>query len=171
MSSTRFLLFAALFCVLATGTARAQQVKIGVFDPTKIVADSKQGQALQEDLNRFRIQREADIKKERDALKRLLDQYKAGVDTMSQERREEIEADLTARRRDFERLARDADADLQLKRQKGVRELETSVAAVLDGYAKDNGFTLILQRDICAFAVPSIDISGDIVRLVDARTP
>lgn len=154
--------------VASASAASAETLRIGVFDPARIVAESKRGQALQDELNKFRIQREAEINKQRDDLKRLIDQYKDGVDTMSQERREEIEADLTQRKRDFERLARDAEADLQRKRQKGVRELEAAVADVLDGYAQEKGFTLILQRDLCAFAAPSIDISTDIVRLVDA---
>lgn len=152
------------------GTAAAQ-VKIGVFDPTRIVAESKQGRALQEELNKFRITREADIKKQQQEIERLLEQYKAGVDTMSQERRDTVEADLTQRRRDLERLVRDAEADLQRKRAKGVRELEESVASVIGDYAQRNGYTLILQRDFCAFAVDSIDVSGDIVQLIDARTP
>jgi outer membrane protein len=90
---------------------------------------------------------------------------------MSEERREGVEADLTQRRRDLERLVRDAEADLGRKRAKGVRELEEAVASVIGDYAERNGYTLILQRDFCAYAVPSIDVSSDIVRLIDARTP
>lgn len=168
----RRILAPALFlAVLGVAGGAAAEIKVGVFDPTKIVAESKQGQALQEELNKFRITREGDIKRQRDEIERLLEQYKASVDTMSQERRDSVEADLTQRRRDLERLVRDAEADLQRKRGKGVRELEESVAAVIGDYAKRNGYTLILQRDFCAFAVESIDVSADIVRLIDARTP
>ena len=171
MSLRRHLLLAVfLFAAGLSGPAHAQ-VKVGVFDPTRIVAESKQGQRLQEELNKFRITREADITKRRDEIERLLEQYKAGVDTMSQERRDTVEADLTQRRRDLERLVRDAEADLQRMRAKGVRELEEAVAGVIGDYAQRNGYTLILQRDFCAYAIESIDVSSDIVRLIDARTP
>ena len=97
-------------------------------------------------------------------------EYKTGVDTMSAERREEVEGDLGTRRRDLERDARDADAELTRRRQKAVRDIEQEVAAILDDYGKRNAFTLIMQRDLCAFATDSIDISDELVKLLDART-
>ncbi len=171
MTSRRLLLPVLFLAALGLAGSAAAELKVGVFDPTKIVAESKQGQALQEDLNRFRVSREGDIKRQRDEIERLLQQYKASVDTMSQERRDSVEGDLTQRRRDLERLVRDAEADMQRMRGKGVRELEEAVAGVIGDYAKRNGYTLILQRDFCAYAVETIDISADIVRLIDARTP
>ena len=102
-------------------------------------------------------------------LDRRQEQYRGSVDTMSPERREEVEADLTTRQRDLKRLLRDSESDLERKRQKGVRELEGAVAKVLDDFGKKNGYTLILQRDLCAFAVDTIDISREIIRLVDAH--
>ena len=171
MTSRRLLLPVLFLAALGLAGSAAAELKVGVFDPTKIVAESKQGQALQEQMNKYRISREGDIKRQRDEIERLLEQYKASVDTMSEERRESVEGDLTQRRRDLERLVRDAEADMQRIRGKGVRELEESVAGVIGDYAKRNGYTLILQRDFCAYAVETIDISADIVRLIDAGTP
>jgi outer membrane protein len=160
-------------CLLALLAAaavpvRAQSVKIGVFDPNKLLTSSKLGQSLQEDLNRFRVGREAELKKSGEDLDKLVKQYKTGVETMSPERRDEIEADLAGRKRDLDRMAHDAEGDLQRRRQKAVHDLEQRVASILDDYGKKNGYTLILQRDLCAYAVDSIDISDDLVKLLDA---
>ena len=165
---TRKLAIAALLLGLSAVPSLAQ-VKIGVFDPNKLLTDSKLGQTLQEEINKFRIAKEAEIRKSGEELERLVSQYKASVDTMSAERREEIEADLTQRRRELERLTRDADADLNRQRQKAVRQLEQEVAAILEEYGKRNAYTLILQRDFCAYALATIDISDDLVRQLDAR--
>lgn len=154
----------------AATTARAQAgTKIGVFDPNKLLTNTKLGQALQDELNQFRVAKEAEIKKSNDDLERRVTQYKASVATMSQERRDEIETELTRLRRDLERTTRDADAELARRRQKAIKQLETEVSAILEDYGKKNAFTLILQRDFCAFATSSIDISDDLVRLLDAR--
>lgn len=150
--------------------ASAQSLKVGVFDPARILSNSKLGQKLQDDLNQFRVTKEAELRRTQEDFDKRLQQYKAGVDTMSPERREEVEGDLGTRRRDLERDARDADAELTRRRQKAVRDIEQEVAAILDDYGKRNGFTLVLQRDLCAFAADSIDISDELVKLLDART-
>jgi outer membrane protein len=150
--------------------ASAQSLKVGVFDPARILSNSKLGQKLQDELNQYRVTKEAEIKRAQEDFDKRVQQYKAGVDTMSAERREEVETDLGTRRRDLERSARDGDAELTRRRQKAVRDIEQEVAAILDDYGKRNGFTLILQRDLCAFATESIDISEELVKLLDART-
>lgn len=162
------LLVAASLALLAPA-ASAQSIKIGVFDPAKILSSSKLGQKLQDDLNQFRVAKEGELKRAQEDLERRVAQYKAGVDTMSPEKREEVETDLTTRRRDLDRSAHDADGELGRRRQKAVHDIESEVASILDTYGKKNGFTLIFQRDLCAFATDTIDISNDLVKLLDAK--
>jgi len=164
------LLLALALAVAVAGPAAAQAVKVGVFDPNKILTNSKLGQRLQDELNQYRVEREASIKKDGDELKKLVDQYKAGADNMSDERRETIEADLLQRRRDLERAAKDAEAEMNRRRQKAIRELEEQVQTVLQDYGRQNGYTLILQRDLVAYVPDTIDISDEVIKLVDART-
>ena len=164
-------LAAALLPAVSAMAQAPTNLKIGVFDPNKILTDSKLGMKLQEEVNTFRIQKEGELKRKTDDYKKLVDQYKASVESMSPERREEIEADLTNKGRDLERDKRDAEADLQRRRQKAVRDLEEQVAAVIDEFGQRNGYTLILQRDLCAYAIPGIDVSADLVKLIDARAP
>ena len=165
-----FLVVGLVALVVGANTANAQVgTKIGVFDPNKLLTNTKLGQALQDELNQFRVSKEAEIKKASDDLEKRVTQYKASVASMSQERRDEVEGDLTKLRRDLERTTRDADAELARRRQKAIKQLEVEVSAILEDYGKKNGFTLILQRDFCAFATSSVDISDDLVRLLDAR--
>ncbi len=162
----------SLFILLAaflSPAASAQSIRIGVFDPAKILSSSKLGQKLQDELNQFRVTKEAELKKQQDDFDKRLQQYKAGVETMSSERRDDVEADLATRRRDLERAARDADAEMTRRRQLAVRNIEQEVAAILGDYGKRNAFTIILQRDLCAFAADTIDVSDELIKLLDAR--
>lgn len=158
-----------LLGAMAVAAPATAEVKIGVFDPNEILTNSRLGQQLQEELNQFRVQQEAEIQGKSDELKRLMDQYRAGVETMSEERRESIEQDLLQRRRDLEREARDAQEDMERRRQRAVRQLEEQVASVIEDFGRRNGYTLILQKDLCAFVTDTIDVSADLIRLVDAR--
>lgn len=160
----------ALAALAFATPAVAQSARIAVFDPNAILTGSRLGQQLQDDLNAFRVQREAEIKKESDALKRLMEQYQAGLDTMSAERRETIETDLLQRKRDLERNAKDAEMELGRRRQKAVRQLEEQVQVVIRDYGTENNYTLILQRDLVAYAPDAIDISDAIIQRIDART-
>lgn len=160
----------AALALLAATTSFAQGgLKVGTFDPNKLLTGSKLGQVLQEDLNRYRVSKEAEIRKAGEDLEKRVAQYKTSVQTMSPERRDEVEIELGNVRRDLERMTRDADGELTRRRQKAVRDLETEVASILEDYGKRNGYTLIMQRDLCAFASESIDISDELVRLLDAR--
>lgn len=162
------ILLVAALCLAPA--AHAQSLKVGVFDPARILSNSKLGQRLQDDLNQYRVTKEAELKRTQEDFDKRVAQYKAGVDTMSPEKREEVETDLATRRRNLERDARDAEAELTRRRQKAVRDIEQEVAAILDDYGKRNGYTVILQRDLCAFAADSIDVSNELVTLLDART-
>jgi Skp family chaperone for outer membrane proteins len=167
------LLLAAVATVLLLApAARAQQaVKLGVFDPNKILTSSKQGQAIQDEVNKFRMEREAEVKRKKDEFDKLSDQYKASAPTTSVERKEQMENDLVERRRELERLLRDADADIQRRLKKGLSQLEGEIAKVLDTYAKSNGYTLIFSRDQVAYALPAIDVSDDLIKLLDVQPP
>jgi len=164
------LLLAAILA-FAASTASAQSAKIGVFDPAKLLSSSKMGQKLQDTLNQYRVTKEGELKKLKDEFDKRLDQYKAGVDTMSPERKEEVESDLASRRRELERISTDADQELGRRRQKAVRDIEQEVSVILEDYGKKNGYTVILQRDFCAFAAEAIDISDQLVQLLDVRRP
>jgi outer membrane protein len=163
------LALAAFLICLASGAAAQGSFKLGVFDPNKLLTNSKLGQSLQDDLNKFRVGKEAEIKKSGDDLEKRAAQYKAGVASMSDERREEVETELTQLRRDLERSTHDADDELTRRRQKAYKQLSEDVSAILEDYGKKNGYTVILDRSFCAFAAPSVDISDDLVRLLDSR--
>lgn len=167
--SLRKALLAGAALVLSAGLASAQSAKIGTFDPNKILTGSKLGQKLQDEMNQYRVSQEAQIKKQKEDYDKLAGQYKSSADTMSEERREQMENDLLAKRRDLERTIKDAETELGRRRQKAVREMEEQVAKVLTDFGRNNGYTLILQADLCAYSLPSIDISDELVRLVDSN--
>ena len=160
----------ALFACLAAFRVDAQATpKIGVFDPNKLLANSKLGQALQDDMNKWRVAKEAELKKSGEDLERRFQQYKASVASMSSERKEEVEADLEKSRLEFERTSRDADTELQRRRQKAFKQIETEMSSVLPEYAQSKGYTVILERAVCAWASPTVDVTDELVRLLDSR--
>ena len=164
------LLIVALLALVASN-ASAQGAKIGVFDPAKLLSGSKMGQKLQDSLNQYRVTKEGELKRLKDEFDKRVDQYKAGVDAMSPERREEVETDLSSRRRELERLSQDAEQELGRRRQKAVHDIEQEVSVILEDFGKKNGYTVILQRDFCAFAASAVDISDQLVTLLDQRRP
>lgn len=159
--------------VLASSAPASAQgaLKIGTFDPNKILTDSRLGQKLQDEINQFRVQKETELKRKGEEYKKLVDQYKASAPSMSAERREEIETDLQSKGRDLDREKGDAENELGRRRQKALRDLEEQVSAVIEEYGGKNAYTLIIQKDLCAYSLPAIDVSADIVRLIDARVP
>ena len=69
----------------------------------------------------------------------------------------------------------DAQAELDQEQNKIMQELGQRIMAVIDKYAKDNGYALILdvssQQTPVMYAANSIDITQDIIALYDKNAP
>jgi outer membrane protein len=75
----------------------------------------------------------------------------------------------------FNRQTEDAQAELDQEQNKIMQELGQRLIAVIDKYAKENGYALIVdvssQQTPVIYAANSIDITQDIIALYDKNAP
>jgi len=90
---------------------------------------------------------------------------------MAEDKRNQLARDIDERKRRLERDMQDAEDDVRGEQQKLLSNLSQRMSAVIEKYAKDNGFTLILdannQGGLVLWSSPSIDITHEIVSLYD----
>lgn len=167
--SKRAILAAVVLCLGALGAQAQSGAKIGIFDPNKLLSNTKLGQALQDDMNRWRVGKEAELKKAGEDLDKRFQQYKASIATMSALRKDEIEAELEKARVEFQRSSADAEEELKRRRQKAFKQVADEITAALPEFAQKNAYTIILERGAVAWASPTIDVTDALVSLVNAR--
>jgi outer membrane protein len=96
---------------------------------------------------------------------------------MNEEARQKLVREISQETKSLNRESEDAQADLDQERNRIEQDLGQRIVAVIDEYAKDNGFALIFdvssQQTSVLYANAGIDITQDIIALFDknSRSP
>lgn len=162
---------AALLWFAISATAQQPAAKVGVISIQGAIVGTKDGQKASQELD----SKVAPKKKEFDArqaeLAQLQDQYNKGGNLMSEEKRTQLARDIDEKKKRLERDVQDAQEEMQGEQQRILQSLGQRIMAVIDKYAKDNGYTMILDDSSpntpLIYASSAIDITQDIISLYD----
>jgi outer membrane protein len=149
--------------------------KVGIINIQNAIASTKDGQKAAADLQaKFEPTRAKLAKKQQDleADKAKLNQ---GANAMSVDQKEKLMRDIDAKTKSLNRDTEDAQAELDQETGKIMQELGGRIVAVLSKYAKDHGYSLIIdvssQQTPVLFAANEIEVTGDIIKLYDQNSP
>ena len=146
--------------------------KIGVINIQAAIATTKDGQKAGNDLQARFGPRKADLDKHQADIQQLQAQLaKVTDDGERQKLSREIDQKTKSVNRDME----DARAELDQQEQKIMNELGSRIVVVIERYAKDHGYALILdvsgQNTPVVYAAESINITKDVIDLYDKNSP
>jgi outer membrane protein len=153
----------------------AAGTKVGIINIQNAIFSTRDGQKAIADLQaKFDPTRSRLAKKQAD-----LDADKAklsqGANAMSADQKEKLMRDIDSKTKSLNRDTEDAQAESEQEQGKIMQELGQRVMAVLNKYAKDHGYSLIMdvssQQTPVLFADPAIEITGDIIKLYDQNSP
>lgn len=135
----------ALAQAAAATTAAAGPTKIGVIDIQTAILATNEGQrdfgALQTKFQPKQTELQT-MSKEVDDLKKQLDTQ---GDKLNEEARATMVKNLEVKQKSFQRTLEDAQNDFEGQKNEIMRNLGNKVYATLDKYAKENGFSLVLD--------------------------
>ena len=164
-------LLALGFGVLAFGQAAAPPTKVGILNIQQAIAQTRDGQKAVSELSTKYEPRKKELEQRQSELQQLEQQYRTGTNTMSDEARQKLMRDIDQRRKQLQRDTDDAQAELQQDQDRVLQVLGQKIMVVVDRYASEHGFVLILDvsspQTPVLFASNSIDITRDIVTLYD----
>ncbi|MBV9304211.1 MAG: OmpH family outer membrane protein [Acidobacteriaceae bacterium] len=157
---------------LALG-AYAQQTpaKVGVISVQGAIVGTKDGQKASQELETKFAPKKKDIDTRQSELGQLKDQYQKGGNLMSEDKRNQMARDIDEKQKRLERDVQDAQEELNAEQQKVLQSLGQRMMAVIEKYAKDNGYSMILDvsnpNTPVLYASSGIDITQDIISLYD----
>lgn len=162
------------FAVLALAcSAFAQQTapKVGVMSIQGAIVGTKDGQKASQELTAKFEPKQKDIQNRQAELAQLQDQYNKGGNLMSEDKRAQLARDIDEKKKRLERDVQDAQEELNNEQQRVLQGLGQRMMAVVIKYAKDNGYTMILDdsnpNTPLLYASSGIDITQDIISLYD----
>ncbi|MCS7314008.1 MAG: OmpH family outer membrane protein [Bryobacterales bacterium] len=163
-------------CGLAA-VLEAQQppTKVGIIHIQQAIISTKDGQKAAAELQERFDPKRKELEKKQSEIQALQEQLRRGANTLSEEARQKLMREIDNKTRALNRETEDAQAEFDQEQQKILQELGGRLMQVIDKYARDNGFALILDvsspQTPVLYAANSIDITQAIVELYDKNSP
>jgi outer membrane protein len=162
---------AAVFALALSGYAQQAPPKVGVISVQGAIVGTKDGQKASQQLETKFAPKKKDIETRQTELAQMQDQYSKGGNLMSEDKRSQLARDIDEKKKRLERDVQDAQEELNAEQQRVLQSLGQRMMAVIEKYAKDNGYSVILDvsnpNTPVLYASSGIDITQDIISLYD----
>lgn len=150
---------------------QAQSGKIAVIYLQGAIVNTKDGQKAAADLDAKTAPKKKEIEQKQNEINSLQDELNKGQNTLNETRKNEIYKNIEYKKKTLQRDIEDAQAELDQDQQKILQQLGCKIQAVIEKYARDHGFIMVLDvsspQSPVFYASPSIDITKEIIELYD----
>jgi outer membrane protein len=158
--------------VAAAGPA---PTKIAVINITQAIANTKDGKKASAELQTKFNPRRSTLEKRQTDIQAMTEQLRRGSATMSDDAKAKMQRDIDTNTKSLQRDAQDLNDDADQEQSKIINEIGGKMMQVVDQYAIQNGFAVVLdvsnQQTPVIWASASTEITGDIVQLYDQAHP
>jgi outer membrane protein len=165
----------AAFCICAALGAQSPPTKVGVISMQEAIVKTKDGQKAAQQLDAKFQPRQKDFDRRQNELAQLQDQFNKGGSVLSEEKRTGLLRDIDQKKKTLERDVADAKDELAATEQDAFQGVGQRIKTLLDKYAKDGGYAVILdygnQAASILYASTAIDVTQDIIALYDKANP
>jgi outer membrane protein len=145
--------------------------KIAVIAIQQAIVATKDGQKAAAELDSKAGPKKKELEGKQSDINSLQDQLSKGQNTLSEATKNDIYKNIESKKKSLQRDFEDAQAEMDQEQQKILQQLGQKMMAVIERYARDNGFTLVVDvsnpQTPVLYAAPSIDITKDIIELYD----
>jgi outer membrane protein len=151
--------------------AQAPGTKTAVINFEGAIVGTKDGQkAAQELQNKFAPKRK-ELNDRQAEIASLNDQLRKGSNTMSQDAQAQLEREIQSKNTRLQRDEQDAQDEWNSEQQRLLQGLGQRIIAVITKYAKDNGYSIVVDNSSpntpVLYSSSAIDITQDIISLYD----
>lgn len=163
----------AITCILVasiygTASALAEDIKIGVVDTERVLAESAPAVRALRKIEREFLPRDQELKKLAIQAKELQDLLEKEGKRMPEAERRNKERDLAALNREYQRGQRQMREDLSLRQNDEVAALQLTATKAIQIIAETEKYDLILPLRDVVYRSPRIDITDKVLKaLVD----
>jgi outer membrane protein len=147
--------------------------KIGVINIQEAIGSTQEGRKAFADIQKKYAPRQQELQRQQQEIQALQDQLQKQATTLSDEEQRRLSRDLEEKQKVFKRTSEDANADFAGDRDDTIRRIGQKMVRVINDYAQQNGYALILDdaQIPIYFAARDIDLTEEIVKRYDAANP
>ena len=164
-----------LAALCAQPPAQAQTQKIATINMQQALAETADGKKAVADLRSKFGPKDQDFQRRSQELQAAQEKLRKTQNTISEDAKTKLEADIAAMTRNLQRDSDDAKADMEAEEQKMVQDLGGKIMQVINKYAGDNQYAMVFdvsgQPNNIMFASAAVDITRDIIAMYDKAAP
>lgn len=165
---------AVLFSVQVTAIwAQGQQVstKIAVVNMQAAILGTKDGQKASQQLMAKVDPKRKEFATRQNEIAQLEQQFEKAETVMSDDKKEELARSIDEKKKRLQRDTQDAEEELQGEQQQMLQGVAQRMSAIINKYAKDKGFALIIETGNpstpVVYAATAVDITKEVISLYD----
>ncbi len=151
------------------------QTKVGIININAAIANTKDGQKSIQELETRFAPRKKELEKKQQAISALQAQLQKGGTVLGDDQKRKLMGDIDVQTKSYNRDLEDASQELEQEQQKIFQELGGKMMSVIDKYAKEKSYSLILdvssQQTPVLYAANEVDITKDIIEAYDKGGP
>jgi len=160
--------------ILAAAIGAQAQNKVAVINIQGAIVSTKDGQKAASELNAKTAPKKKELDQKQSDINAMQDQLNKGQNTLSETAKNDLYKNIEQKKKTLQRDVEDAQADLEQEQQKVLQGLGQKMLAVIQRYALDNGYVMVVDvsnpQTPVLYASPAIDITKDIIELYDKST-
>jgi outer membrane protein len=168
-------LFAALVAGAASLALAQTPTKVGIINIQQAIIATKDGQKAAGELQLKFDPKKKSLEAMQGSIAALQQELAKGSNTMAEAKRTQITRDIDQKTKELQRSSEDAQAEFEQEQNKLLNDLGGKLVAVIEKYARDNAYTLILDvsspQTPVLFAANGVEITKEIVELYDKNSP
>jgi outer membrane protein len=148
--------------------------RVAVINVQRVLTESEAGKAALEKLRKSQEDRTARLKKMDDEIRALDTDLGQKRLSLSQQKIEEMQKQISDRKINLQRAAQDAERELQEMRDAELKSMEAQILPLIDEIGKEQGFAAIFNKfeSGLVYASPAIEITDTVIkRYNDSRAP
>lgn len=169
------LAFSSIAGAQAAPKAGDPAAKIGVMDFQGAIAGTAEGKKDMATMSTEFEPRQNELTSLQKQAQDIQNKLAAGANTLSDNEKTQLQNQVTQINQSGQRKLQDLQDDENAREQQYVQEIGAKMVQVVDKYAKENGYTMIIdggsQSSTVVYAAPEVNITQAIVSLYDSTYP
>ncbi len=161
----------ALIALLPRPASAQAAPKIGVFDAQRVSEETSEGKRVQTQLTALQAKKRGELEAKQKELDALAQQLQAQGLSLSAEKRTEMDKDIQRKRLELQQAQEAAQNELQMELAEAQSKFQDQLLAVVEQFARSDGFSLIFEKSQVAFAAETVDVTSAIVDAFNRSAP
>ncbi len=158
--------------LLASPMSLFAQTKIGLLNVMRVMAECTEGKQVLGEFQKKVEAKKVELEKKNNEIQELQKQLQSQARTLNDESRAALAKNIETKTTDLQRSQDDAQKEFGAMQNEILGRLGTKIAPVVQQFAKDNSFAIVVdasnQNSQVIYFDPSIDVTDEIIKKVDA---